>query len=86
MNIPRFTADESLDRTSGHHLYRMPNRLGTYEAGSVIPQMPPRGGSVFCVPGGCICSSDSACNDMFSEPGLCGDVAYCNENGCLCLF
>ena len=86
MNFPGFTAEDSLYNTSGHHIHPVPNRFGTYQAGNVMPQIPSRGGSVFCHAGGCHCNSDEACNNMFSEPGLCGADASCNEHGCHCSF
>jgi hypothetical protein len=87
MNIPGFTAEDSLYKTSGHRTYRVPNRFGTHQASTVIPQMPRSGGRTLCYASiGCFCNSDAACNAMFSEPGLCGNTAYCDERGCFCGF
>ncbi len=85
MNMPGFTAEAALYGTSRRNTYRTANRFGTGGAGMVEAQMP-REGRVVCIGGGCFCSGDNACNRMFSEPGLCGPNAGCDEDGCWCTF
>lgn len=85
LNMPGFNAEGSLYQASGH-TYRVANRFGTHQRGTVTPQMPNTGGRVRCTRTGCSCNSEERCNAMFSEPGLCGESASCNERGCRCSY
>jgi hypothetical protein len=83
MSVPGFTAETSLYKSSGH--YQTGRQMINFAAGTVMPQeMPQTGGRILCTAGGCSCNSEERCNAMFSEPGLCGDNASCNEKACHC--
>ena len=85
VKIPGFSADAALYETSGYYMYRASNLWRAHQTG-VMPQMRNTGGYILCHSGGCSCNSEERCNRMFSEPGLCGDAAYCTESSCHCSF
>lgn len=91
MNMPGFTAQDSLYKTSKYYAYRGHSPL---PEGGVSPALIRRttggisGGQLSlgftCKGLLCSCNGDNDCNDMFTS-NVCGEFALCDETGCYCL-
>lgn len=96
MNIPGFTAEDSLHKTSSRYKSVI-TRIGDNVEQRVIPQIGVGGnvGSVGlgfdCGPAGCSCTGDDDCTLMF-EKVACGPGSYCywgwviEEWVCICTY
>lgn len=87
MNIPGFTAEDSLYKSSVHYIYRVSNHFRTYQAGTVIPQMPKEGGSSWCINfplGGNMCMCNSILDCQIMSDMDCKQDGWCNGDMCWC--